>query len=99
MTTFQPFVSALPTGPGRLLAEVLDHALRHGRRSPADFIRHFPPAAIMSAFESAPQIRATFLTELLGVKENPLRVIAAPPGPAFGDTAISGVTNEYVNVT
>jgi hypothetical protein len=69
MTQEEPFVSSLSTGASRFLAEVLDNALRCGRRTPADFIRHFPPAAIMEALDGVPNIRATFLTVLVGLRE------------------------------
>ena len=65
----EPFVSNLPQSPARFLAEVLDHALTNGRRTPADFIRHFPPSVIMVALDGVPQLRAIFLTMLVGVRE------------------------------
>jgi hypothetical protein len=65
----EPFVSSLSTGPARFLAEALEHALGHGRRTPADFIRHFPPMAIMESLDSVPELRAGFLTVLVGLRE------------------------------
>jgi hypothetical protein len=62
-------ISSLPTGSQRFLAEVLDHALAHGRRTPKDFIRHFSPDVIMMALDEAPQVRAIFLTVLVGVRD------------------------------
>jgi hypothetical protein len=64
-----PFVSKLTEGPARFLAEVLDHALVNGRRTAEDFIRHFPPGAIMASLDAVPKLRATFLVTLVGVKE------------------------------
>jgi hypothetical protein len=64
-----PFVSSLSTGPQRFLAEALEHALSNGRRTPADFIRHFPPMAIMDSLDAVPEIRASFLTVLVGLRE------------------------------
>ena len=65
----QTFTSTLPTGTARFLAEVLDHALSHGRRTPKDFIRHFPPSVIMESLDGVPQVRAIFLTVLVGVRD------------------------------
>jgi hypothetical protein len=65
----QTFTSTLPTGSARFLAEVLDHALSHGRRTPKDFIRHFPASAIMESLDGVPQVRAIFLTVLVGVRD------------------------------
>ncbi|HVY44368.1 MAG TPA: hypothetical protein VHB21_00755 [Minicystis sp.] len=67
--TTEPFVSSLPTGPQRFLAEALEHALANGRRTPADFIRHFPPMAMMEALDEVPELRASFLTVLVGLRE------------------------------
>jgi hypothetical protein len=69
MDDHDAFVSKLPKGPARFLAETLDHALVNGRRSAGDFIRHFPPSAIMTALDGAPNLRATFLITLVGLKE------------------------------
>ena len=69
MNPTEPFVSNLPKTPAKFLAEVLDHALANGRRTAADFIRHFPPAAIMAALDGVPQLRSNFLTTLVGVRE------------------------------
>src|SRR5262245_30348972 len=69
MNETEPFVSSLPTGSARFLSEALDHSLSHERRTPADFIRHLPPDAIMLALDPVPEIRARFLTVLVGVRE------------------------------
>lgn len=61
-----PFVSKLPKGPQRFLAYVLEHSLQHGRRTAHDFIRHFPPAAIMKALENEPQLRANIIVMTTG---------------------------------
>lgn len=81
MIPTDPFVSSLPQSPARFLAEALDHALNNGRRSPADFIRHFPPSVVMGALDAVPQLRAIFLTMLVGVREKTaLRTSAADAG-------------------
>jgi hypothetical protein len=69
MNHSEPFVSTLPTEPMRFLAEATEHALRIGRRTPGDFIRHFPPTAIMTALDAVPALRANLLTVLVGVRE------------------------------
>src|SRR5262245_37500196 len=69
MTQTEPFVSRLTTGPQRFLSEALEHALRIGRRTPDDFIRHFSPITIMQALESTPALRANLLTVLVGVRD------------------------------
>jgi hypothetical protein len=77
----EPFVSSLPTGPARFLAEALEHALTHGRRTAADFIRHFPPMAIMESLDTVPDNRAAFLTVLVGLREKTaLRTPSADAG-------------------
>ncbi|HEY4117503.1 MAG TPA: hypothetical protein VGM56_06585 [Byssovorax sp.] len=65
----EPFVSSLSTGPQRFLSEALEHSLVNGRRTAADFIRHFPPMAIMESLDSVPELRASFLTVLVGLRE------------------------------
>ncbi len=65
----EAFVSSLSTGPQRFLSEALEHALVNGRRTPADFIRHFPPMAMMDSLDSVPELRAGFLTVLVGLRE------------------------------
>lgn len=57
----EKFVSKLEHGPQRFLAHVLEHGLEIGRRQPADFIRHFPPSAIMEGLKSRPGLRADIL--------------------------------------
>ena len=55
------FTSKLGHGRERFLAHVVDYALRCGRRSPEDFIRRFPPAAIMAGLRDRPSLRANIL--------------------------------------
>lgn len=61
--------SRLSNGCARFLAEALEHAHAHGRRTAKDFVRHFPPRAIMAALEGDAALRARLLTELVGIKE------------------------------
>ncbi|MBZ0121871.1 MAG: hypothetical protein K8H88_33065 [Sandaracinaceae bacterium] len=63
-----PFESALPEGRQRFLAHVVEHGLDHDRRTPEDFIRHFPPAAIMQGLRDQPQLRANILVIATGVR-------------------------------
>lgn len=62
------FTSKLGHGRERFLAHVVDYALRCGRRSPEDFIRHFPPAAIMAGLRDRPSLRANILVTTTGIK-------------------------------
>lgn len=64
----RPFVSKLSQGRERFLAHVVDHALQCGRRSPEDFIRHFPPAAIMAGLSGRAALRANILVTTTGIK-------------------------------
>src|SRR5690242_2431666 len=41
------FVSTFKEGAQRFLAYAIEHSFVCGRRTPHDFIRHFPPKAIM----------------------------------------------------
>ena len=64
-----PFNSSLSTGAERFLSEVVQHGLSHGRRTPADFIRHFSAGTIMDSLTEVPPVRARFLVTLVGVRE------------------------------
>src|SRR5262252_3166800 len=63
------FVSALEEGPQRFLARALEHGLKRGRRTPSDFLRHFPPSAIMRGLEHNAELRAFILASTTGIKE------------------------------
>jgi hypothetical protein len=63
------FRSQLPQGRQRFLAHVLEHALRVGRRSASDFVRHFPPAAIMEGIANQPELRGRILEHTTGLKQ------------------------------
>lgn len=63
-----PFESGLPEGWQRFLSHVIEHAFSVGRRTPEDFIRHFPPAAIMDGLGDEPERRASILVACTGVK-------------------------------
>jgi hypothetical protein len=102
MEPTEAFVSKLPKGAARFLAEALEHALLNGRRTPDDFIRHFPPGAIMASLDAEPKIRATFLVTLLGLKERTaLRTSSADAGRmlenalAEGDTDAAAVVGSW----
>jgi hypothetical protein len=64
----EAFESKLGEGRQRFLAHVIEHGLSNGRRSPEDFIRHFPPAAIMLGLKDQPQLRANILVIATGVR-------------------------------
>src|SRR5688572_16386002 len=61
--------SSLGTGRERFLAYVIEHGFEIGRRTPEDFVRHFPPAAIMEGLKNQPRLRASLLVHTTGVKE------------------------------
>lgn len=63
------FVSTLDDGPQRFLARALHHGLKYGRRSAADFVRHFPPSAIMRGLEHNAELRGHILAQTTGIKE------------------------------
>ena len=65
----QPFASKLDQGRQRFLAHAIEHALAIGRRTPEDFIRHFPPRVIMEGLAQKPSLRATILVEATGLKK------------------------------
>jgi len=62
------FASKLSHGRERFLAHVVEHALGCGRRTAEDFIRHFPPAAIMVGLSDRPSLRANILVTTTGIK-------------------------------
>src|SRR5258706_14739404 len=62
------FESKLSEGRQRFLAHAIEHGLSHGRRTPEDFIRHFPPAAIMHGLRDQPQLRSNILVIATGVR-------------------------------
>lgn len=63
------FESRLKEGRDRFLAHAIEHALSIGRRTPEDFVRFFPPHAIMKGLADAPELRAQILVEATGIKE------------------------------
>jgi hypothetical protein len=63
------FTSKLKEGRQRFLSLVVEHALVHGRRTPDDFIRHFPPTAIMTGLKNQPRLRGQILVMATGLKE------------------------------
>ena len=63
------FASSLGEGRQRFLAQVVVHSLASVRRSPKDFIRHFPPKAIMLALASEPRLRANIAVPTIGLNE------------------------------
>lgn len=64
----ETFESRLGEGPQRFLAHAVENALHVTRRTPDDFIRHFPPAAIMQGLRDQPQLRANILVIATGVR-------------------------------
>jgi hypothetical protein len=63
------YTSELPSANERFLAKVLVHSLNDGFRTPSDFLRHFPPQALMTALDIARDLRARILAGTAGVHE------------------------------
>ncbi len=63
------YSSELPSATERFLAKTLVHALSESLRTPADFLRHFPPQALMSSLDIARDLRARILAGTAGVHE------------------------------
>lgn len=61
--------STLSKGRERFLAHVIEHGFEVGRRSPEDFVRHFPPTLIMEGLKDNAKLRAEILVQATGVKE------------------------------
>jgi hypothetical protein len=59
----------LSKGRERFLAHVIEHGFEVGRRSPEDFVRHFPPTIIMEGLKDQPKLRADILVLATGLKE------------------------------
>jgi hypothetical protein len=62
------YESKLSEGRQRVLAHTVEHALTTGRRTPEDFMRHFPPASIMQGLRDQPQLRANILVIATGLR-------------------------------
>ncbi len=63
------FSSRLKSGRERYLAHAIEHTFEVGRRTPEDFIRHFPPEVIMEGLAHHPRLRANILVETTGLKQ------------------------------
>jgi hypothetical protein len=62
------FTSKLSDGRQRFLSHAVQHALAVGRRTPRDFIRHFPPETIMEGMANQAELRASILSQTTGLK-------------------------------
>jgi hypothetical protein len=91
----EQFRSRAESGADRFLAEVIVEALRVENRTAKDFIRHFPPAAIMSGLADEPTKRAHILVNTVGVREKiALRKSAASAGEDLQIALDEGETSE-----
>lgn len=96
----EAFVSKLQKGPARFLAEALEHALANGRRTADDFIKHFPPSAVMAALDAVPKLRADFLVTLVGLKERTaLKTSLSDAGRMLENALQEGDTDAQAVVT
>lgn len=62
------FASQLTEGRERFLAHAIEHGFEIGRRTPEDFLRHFPPRAIMEGLRDQPRLRSNILVVATGVR-------------------------------
>ncbi len=62
------FSSKLPEPRQRFLAQVVEHGLRSGLRTPEEFLRHFSPLTIMHALGEEPARRARILETTVGTR-------------------------------
>lgn len=62
------FKSQLQDAAPRFLAYVIEHGLTQGRRTPEDFIRHFPPTTIMEGLKDEAQLRANIIVIATGIR-------------------------------
>lgn len=62
------FRSKLPEPRQRFLAQVVEHGLATGLRTPTDFLRHFSPLTIMHALADEPARRARILEATVGTR-------------------------------
>lgn len=62
------FRSKLPEPKQRFLAQVVEHGLALGLRTPEEFLRHFSPTTIMQALADDPARRARILEITVGVR-------------------------------
>ena len=100
MEVNEAFVSKLQKGPARFLAETLEHALVNGRRTAADFIKHFPPSAMMAALDGVPKLRAAFLVTLIGLKERTaMKTSSSDAGRMLENALEEGDTDAHSVVT
>ncbi len=63
------FESQLSEGRQRFLSHAIEHAFAVGRRSPEDFVRHFPPSVMMQGLADKPDVRASILVHATGIRE------------------------------
>jgi len=62
------FRSKLPEAKQRFLAQVVEHGLALGLRTPEEFLRHFSPTTIMHALADEPARRARILEITVGIR-------------------------------
>jgi hypothetical protein len=62
------FASKLGAARQRFLSHVIEHGLSAGRRTPLDFLRHFPPVVLMDSLAKRADIRAEILAAATGIR-------------------------------
>ncbi len=68
--TPRAFASALDVPWRRFIAAAIDHSMRIGLRTPADFLRHFSPADIMESLTDRAEARAQIVEKATGLKRS-----------------------------
>lgn len=96
-TTTDTANTAYPTELGRsrdgFAVQVMLHSLETGLRTPEDFIRHFPPTAIMEALKDRAMLRAKILVDATGTREKiALKMDAVASGTQLQIALDEGVT-------
>lgn len=87
------FTSKLEKPAQRFLAHVIEHCFEIGRRSAADFIRHFSAIDVMTALERRPDLRADVLVPATGINHKvALRKSARSSGEDLQIALDEGVT-------
>lgn len=87
------FTSKLEKPAQRFLAHVIEHCFAVGRRSAADFVRHFPARAMMASLERRPDLRADVLVPTTGINHKvALRKSAESSGEDLQIALDEGVT-------
>jgi hypothetical protein len=90
----EKITSNLNDGKQRFLSQVVAHSFASGLRSARDFIRHFPPRAIMVALATQPRLRAKILVPTIGLHE---KVALKKSAESSGDDLQIGLDEKVID--